>query len=257
MSKIVNILIEENTTFTKVLKFTHKVKTGETTNPLTGKPVAIWTTKPINLTGYNIEAHIVTSLNANAVEVAQFKCQLIDSPSGTAYIALTKAQTSSLDLKHGIVSPYRVYQLGYYDILMTDKEGYATRIMQGKCYFSRAATFDPRIINNSRNSVVNMSPITAVGTPTEVNADITHAHNYVGIRYFSGGVPTTPTAGKVDMYRMPATTSKYLPDAIGVLLSTYPSLELSWMSNTKKVRGVPSGIIGASHYQIVVVSNNS
>lgn len=261
MSKIVNLKIEENATFTKVLKFTKKVKRGETVNDITGETVAKYVKEPIPLTNYTIAAQLKVSLEDDAAIVAVFETQILDSSKGLASIALPKEITAALD-KYAPIHPTgsradRVSVIGFYDVLLTNEEGVATRIFQGKCYFSRAATKDPLISISSKNTIVTKSEITPINSRVDINVDKTKAHYYAGIQYFQGGVQITPTAGQVEVYRMPDAANEFQHTPVGILLATAPASEIAWHANTRKVRVVPSNVAGATAYQLVVVSNVS
>lgn len=261
MSKIVNLRIDENATFTKTLQFTKKVKDGETYHPITGKPIATYKSEPISLKGYTIAAQIKASLDDDAALIAVFEAKIMDSSKGLAYIALTKEQTAVLDkfaaVEYTGIKSDRVYLLGFYDVLLIDEYGVATRVFQGKCYFSKAATKDPLVASNTRTTVVTKSKVMPITGNIELPVDKTKAHYYAGIQYFSGGVQVTPTSGTVDIYRMTATANTYQDNPTGILLATSPASEIGWHSNTQRVRAEPKNVAGATAYQLVVVSNLS
>lgn len=261
MSKIVNFKIEENATFTKALQFTKEVKVSETTNAITGKPVAVYKRVPLSLEGYTIAAQVKSSLLDDAAIIAVFEAKMLNASDGLAYLALTKEQTSALE-KYVSASPLgvssdRVLLLGYYDVLVTSSLGVATRVFQGKCYLSKAATQNPLITVGDNGTVVTKGPLNPITSITDLAVDKTKAHYYVGIRYYNGEVQVTPTSGTVDIYRMPDTSNTFQANPVGILLANSPASELAWHSNTSRVRANPNNVAGATAYQLVVVSNVS
>lgn len=260
MSKIVNIQIDEGATFTKVLKFTRKVKTGEEKHPITNEVMPIYSVEPIPLAGYSISAQIRAEADPSSPLLASFSAGIASGTNGMAYLSMSKEQTARLgniaNLRNTDTQSKRVFTIGYYDILLTSSEGKATRVYEGKCYLNRAVTLNP-LASTGKYSSVNRSPITELGKEIELPVDSTNPHYFVGIRYLNAGIQVKPTGGTVTLYRMPQTSNTYQKSPIGILAAQSPESELSWYGNTKKVKASPSGVTGATAYQVVVVSNRS
>lgn len=260
MSKIVNLKIEEGATFAHVLKFTKQEVTGSQLNPLTNKQVPIKQKTPIDLTGYTIVAQLRTSFSKDSKLIVNFEATIASGKDGLAYLGLTKEQTAALgkftDRRYLEVDSHRVYELGFYDVLLISPTGSATRVYQGKCYLSRAATLDP-LIESGLGSTVTKSAVTPIDQPVSIVVDKTKPHYFAGIRYFNGGIQTTPTDGVVNIFKMPSTSNSFQTKPVGVLAATVPTAEVAWYGNSKQVKAVPSGVLGADSYQLVVVSNIS
>ncbi|AFB84014.1 L-shaped tail fiber protein assembly [Vibrio phage pVp-1] len=260
MSKIVNLKIEEGATFAHALKFTTNKVVGSQLNPLTNQEVPIKQRVPISLTGYTIVAQLRTSFSKDSKLIVNFETTIASGTMGLAYIGLTKEQTAALgkftDRRVIEVGSNRVYDLGYYDVLLISPNGSATRIYQGKCYLSRAATLDP-LVETGLGSTVTKSPVTPIEQSTTITVDKTKPHYFAGIRYFSGGIQSTPTGGVVNIYKMPDTSSAFQSAPVGTLAATVPTAEVAWYGNSKQVKAVPKNITGADSYQLVVVSNIS
>ncbi|WBU76464.1 tail protein [Vibrio phage Chloris] len=260
MSKIVNLKIEEGATFSHVLKFTTDKVTGQQLDPLTNKLVPIKQKGPINLTGYTIVAQLRTAFSDKADLIVNFEATIASGATGLAYIGLTKEQTAGLgkfaNKKIIGLGSERVYELGFYDVLLISPKGSATRVYQGKCYLSRAATLDP-LIETGLGSTVSKTPLTAIGTPSTLVVDNTKPHYFAGIRYFSGGIQVTPTDGTVQIFKKPDTSSTFQPSPVGTISAAVPTAEVTWYGNSKEVKAVPNNVLGADFYQLVVVSNIS
>lgn len=260
MAKIINLKIEEGATFSKVLKFSKQVVSGTETHPITQKEVSIYKKVPVDLTGYTIVAQLRTSFAEDADLIINFEATIASAKDGLAYIGLTKEQTSGLgkftDRRLVSLDSHRVYDLGFYDVLLINKNGTATRIYQGKCYLSKAATQDP-LVESGLGSTVSKSPVTPIGESISIIVDKTKPHYFAGIRYFNSGIQSTPTDGTVDILKMPETSSTFQTRPVGTLAATVPTSEVSWYGNTLQVKAVPHNILGVDSYQLVVVSNIS
>ncbi len=189
-----------------------------------------------------------------------FEATIASGKDGLAYIGLTKEQTAALgkftDRRVIEVDSYRVYELGYYDVLLISPNGSGTRVYQGKCYLSRAATVDP-LVETGLGSTVSKSLVTPIDQPVSIVVDKTKPHYFAGIRYFNAGIQVTPTDGIMNIYKMPDTSSAFQTKPVGILAATVPTSEVSWYGNSKEVKAVPSNVLGADSYQLVVVSNIS
>lgn len=260
MSKIVNLQIDEGASFTKALRFTRQVKTGEYKHPITNTLVDIINKEPISLVGYTLAAQIRAKADPNSALLATFSAGIASGVGGLAYISLSKEQTSRLGIIHNLgntdTHSKRVYTLGYYDVLLTAPTGEATRVYEGMCYLNRAVTQNPLSVSNI-HTTVSRSPIVEIGKEVILNVDSSNPHYFVGVRYLNSGVQVTPSGGYVNIYRKPATASSFRDEPIGTLAATSPESELSWYGNTKQIKAKPVGITGAASYQIVVVSNRS
>lgn len=260
MSKIVNLKIEEGATFSHVLKFTTKKVTGQQLDPLTNRLAPIKQTVPIDLTGYTIVSQLRTAFSGKSDLIVNFETSIASGKEGLAYLGLTKEQTAGLGkfvskVAHGIGSE-RVYELGYYDVLLISPKGSATRVYQGKCYLSRAATLDP-LTETGLGSTISKSPVTLITTPVVLTVDKTKPHYFAGIRYFNGGIQVTPTDGTVQIFKKPDTSSAFQTSPVGTIAATVPTAEVTWYGNSQEVKAVPNSILGADFYQLVVVSNIS
>lgn len=260
MAKIINLKIEEGATFSKVLKFYKQEVTGSEVNPITQKEVPIYRKVPIDLTGSTLVAQLKTSFAEDSDLIVNFEATIAAAKDGLAYIGLTKEQTAALgkftDKRLVNLDSYRVYDLGFYDVLLISANGKATRIYQGKCYLSRAATTDP-LTESGLGSTVSKSMITNIDQDIIVHVDKTKPHYFAGIRYFSGGIQVTPVDGTVSIYKMPETANAFQPQPVGIIPATVPSAEVSWYGNTSQVKASASGVLGVDSYQVVVVSNIS
>lgn len=259
MSNIINLQIDEGSTFTKVLTFTKEVKKGEFIHPITGERKITTEREPIDLTGYNVVAQIRTEPKPTAALIASFNADIVSADKGMVTISLGKEQTLSLNSYLGTSghASKRVFTLGYYDIILISPQGKVTRAFEGKCYLNRTSTNNP-YATSSKNTSMNASVIIKdVDSTIELDVDPTKPHYSAGLRYFSGGIPKTPSAGSIEIYRMPETTKVYNKEPVAIVSATNPAAEISWKGNTSNVKAVPSGLSGVDSYQLVVVSNNS
>lgn len=260
MAKIVNLKIEEGATFSKALRFYKNEVVGTSIHPITNAPVPIIQKVPIPLTGYTIVAQLRTSFAPNSELIVNFDAKIASAKDGLAYIGLTKEQTAALgkftDRRVFELGSHRVYELGFYDVLLIAPTGSATRIYQGKCYLSRAATLDP-LVETGLGSTITKSPITPFNQPVSMVVDKTRPHYFAGIRYFNSGIQTTPTDGTMSIFKMPETANTFQPQPVGILSAAVPTSEITWYGNTIQVKAQPNGILGADTYQLVVVSNIS
>lgn len=259
MSKIVNITLEENATFSKLLTFTYPTLVSDGVHPITKQPMYKKVLKPIPLNGYTFLAEIKDSFSSDTV-IVSLNVQVLDATSGRVMVSLSKEQTAVLDkfvnwsTNYGRYSE-RIGLLGYYDILAI-KNGTGTRVMQGQCYFSRSVTSDVNSLNTSNISVMR-SELTPIGDNIELFTNSAYPHCYAGIEYYKGGKVVTPTSGMVDIFRSPETTRQFMSTTTGILNSKEPVTEISWHANTYKVKAVPQHIQGADNYKLTVVCNRS
>lgn len=257
MSNVLNIKLEEYSTFTKVLTFTKKELQGTSTHPITGAVTERFRRVPLPLTGFTFRAQIKDKFD-NPSLLETMEVRIVNAASGRVSISLSKEQTtriaqSAAAMPTGTGSE-RVFRIGYYDLVITSTGGESTRIMSGEVYLSRGVSTDPRNSITTANAL-QLSAITPLADEIILPIDSTAGQNYVGIRYFTGSIQVTPTGGSVDIFRMPKTTNQFTDIAEGTLQGVDAVDELLINGNTTQFKAVASGIQGADSYQLVVSSN--
>lgn len=89
--------------------------------------------------------------------------------------------------------------------------------------------------------------------------DATQPHCFAGCQFFSdaAGTPAVPTAGTVAISIETVNTQPIFEDIPANVIDATAPLTLSWAANTKRVRATPTGIVGATHYRLVVTANKT
>lgn len=259
MSKRVNLRVEEDATFSKLLTLTNEHAIPKGINPVTQLEEFTLVKEPIDLTGYAIKAQIRSSFEGTVIQ--EFTSSILDAKTGKAYISLSRVDTARLDSyvnwsRNLGVDTERVGFLGYYDVLLI-KEGKATRILQGTVQLSRSVTKEFTVASTDNYAIVR-SPTLPIVQDLELDIVSKYPHCFLGIEYFSNdGTSVTPTQGLMYIYRMPSTANVYQTAPIGVLAAQSPQGELAWKGNTSKIKVVPDSISGADSYRVAVVCNKS
>ena len=105
------------------------------------------------------------------------------------------------------------------------------------------------------------SLVFTVGTTiTLEDLDVIKPHCFAGVQFFSdsdGLVPVTPSAGHMDIsVQTVNSTPVFEPIRTSRIEASTPTT-LSWAANTKGVRAIPSGVVGASYYKLIVTCNET
>lgn len=259
MSRILNIRVEEGATFSKALTFTRTVAQGEDTHPITGRVTKRKVREVLPLTGYTFFAQIKDSFD-NPTFIEPMEVRVLDGSQGLVSLALTKEQTSRLAQsatfgRTGIASS-RTFKIGFFDVFAINSQGASTKIFYGEVTLTRSATRDPRNTINIPNAFYQ-SPILPISETIELAVDRTAGQNFVGIRYYIGGVQVTPTGGTVNIFRKPTTSNSFQGTAVASLNATIPTDEALVAGNTVAFQAVPNNLQGADSFQLVVSSNRS
>lgn len=105
------------------------------------------------------------------------------------------------------------------------------------------------------------SDVTAVAsTVTQDFIDPARPHCFVGIRFFddaAGTIMATPTAGTVLVEVQTINSYPDFQDVISNEIDVTGQCTIDWGANTKAVRATPTGITGATHYQMFVTGNKT
>ncbi len=102
--------------------------------------------------------------------------------------------------------------------------------------------------------------ITPVGDTITVSApDATQPHCFAGCQFFSDeiGTPAVPSAGTVAITIETINTEPIFEAVPANVINADAPLTISWAANTKRVRATPTGIVGATHYRLVVTANQT
>lgn len=111
------------------------------------------------------------------------------------------------------------------------------------------------------NEVIVKEQSDVVANTIDMPVDWNKPTNYVAIKYFDadptvvGANEVTPTGGTVTCTAKLEVHDKYVGITDGTFAATDPTLFASFVGNASKVRAVPAGITGATHYMLCVVQN--
>lgn len=105
------------------------------------------------------------------------------------------------------------------------------------------------------------SDVFAVGSVITLDGlDTIKAHCFAGIQFFNdaaGTVVATPTAGTILIeIRTVNTTPVFETIPANTVDATAPAT-ISWAANTQAVRATPTGVVGATHYKLIVTCNET
>lgn len=120
----------------------------------------------------------------------------------------------------------------------------------------------PAIHNDTPRSRF-VSAVTAVGSPVTLTLDevaTNRAHCFVACRFFSdsgGETQVTPSAGSVAITIETDNNEGIFEAPSDNSITANDPKTKSWSANTKRVRATPSGITGATHYELRVTCNAS
>ena len=103
------------------------------------------------------------------------------------------------------------------------------------------------------------SAVVSVGTVINLSGlDITRLHCFAGVQFFSdaeGTIPVIPSAGTVGIEIQTINTAPVFELAVDHTIVASVPTTLTWAANTQAVRATPIGVIGATHYKLVVTLN--
>jgi hypothetical protein len=102
------------------------------------------------------------------------------------------------------------------------------------------------------------SPIVAVAATTTIaNVGVSSQVHYIGARYYTSSAGTTtvtPGAGTVAVAGLDEATNQWT-DSAGTLACTDVTDKETITANVTSIRGVPTGITTATHWQLFSSSN--
>ena len=105
------------------------------------------------------------------------------------------------------------------------------------------------------------SAVFAVGSLVTLDGlDSSKAHCFAGVQFFNdaaGLVPATPTAGTLLVEIRTVNTTPIFEAIPANTISANAPTTISWAANTQAVRATPTGIVGATHYKLVVTCNET
>lgn len=90
--------------------------------------------------------------------------------------------------------------------------------------------------------------------------DIGRPRCFAGIKFFSdsaGLVPVTPTAGTITIEISTFNTHPELEEFSENIIDAPNPITVSWAANTRSVKAVPTGLVGANFYRLVVTCNEN
>ncbi len=103
------------------------------------------------------------------------------------------------------------------------------------------------------------SAVVSVGTVINLSGlDITRLHCFAGVQFFSdaeGIIPVIPSAGIVRIEIQTINTAPVFELAADHTIVASLPTTLTWAANTQAIRAIPIGVIGATHYKLVVTLN--
>ncbi len=260
MSKILNIRLEEGATFSKLLTFTQTTTTGTSTHPITGVVTNLQSRTALPLTGYTFLAQIKDRFD-NPTFTENMQVRVLDATTGRISISVSKEQTRRLVTlagvqPTGVTNANRTYRIGYFDLLAVNSSGAATKVFYGEVYMTRSATIDPRVAVSDSNAIY-LSNILPIDQTITLAVDRNAGQNYVGVRFYTGGLQVAATDGTVAVFRKPTTSNEFQSVAAATLQANQPVDEALINGNASEFQAVPNSILGADSYQLVVSSNRS
>ena len=103
------------------------------------------------------------------------------------------------------------------------------------------------------------SAVVAVGTINTLSQlDITRLHCFAGVQFFNdaeGIILANPSEGTVLIeIRTVNTTPVFESVPDNLILAATPTT-VTWAANTQAIRATPAGVIGATHYKLIVTLN--
>lgn len=101
------------------------------------------------------------------------------------------------------------------------------------------------------------SDVVAIDQIIELPVSMARPHCFAGVQFFSdagGQTMVIPTDGTVTISVMTFNTMVYEEPPEPEIIANSPRT-ISWDANSLRVRAVPSLIVGATHYKIVVTQN--
>lgn len=105
------------------------------------------------------------------------------------------------------------------------------------------------------------SPVVTVSTEIILSSlDSVKPHCFLGVKFFSdagGTTPAVPGAGTVTITIQTINSEPLFELPPDNLIDLTNQTTISWASNTKAVKAVPSGVTVATHYKVVVTCNET
>ena len=117
-----------------------------------------------------------------------------------------------------------------------------------------------RRIENATFSLLE-SDITLVNQPISLSGiDAVKPHCFAGIQFFEdpgGIIPAVAEAGTVTITVETVNTTPLLEAVPANVIQASSPTTISWGANTQRVLATPSGIIGPTHYRLIVTCNET
>jgi hypothetical protein len=230
------------------------VETSTTTHPITGEVTKVFSEQPVDLTGFSFTAQISDSFDSPTF-TENMSVEALTYSGGIISVSLSKEQTTSLAARAVLsltgVPSERVGRLGYYDIVATSPSGDSTRVVMGEIFLSKGVSVDSSPTSTIENAVP-MSSLAPLTQNIELAVSSTDTRYFVSVRYYQNGIQVIPTAGSVAIFRRPPAGS-FESTAFGTLQATDGTTELQVDLSSDRLRAVPTGVVGADAYQLVVI----